>query len=334
MSQISDSIWNQDEKGEWKLYFNNESNISLNSLNKEEKNSKNNDKTNNISDINLMIGKLVMTPKGIGRLIKNIEGISYVRFNQEDEEYKFPNREISNFFNCYIISLKKTFKKEIIRLKLKSEGTVKDIIEELIKIDKVQKDFVNGISLILNKKKLKEENTFEQINLLNNSKILIMESELIEYKVYRFNYCKKYGLLNSYDGICFSVSENIKLSGVGLYCSLNNRKISGYIKIVEGNSTRGEALYSQNVEIPISNQKIISPIYKVSFPKFIFCQKNKDYSIIFYTDNFLDIYCGLEGKIRVEGEKGIVFNFKTINNNIGESNSTYGNFPTIYYYLN
>ena len=332
MSQISESIWSQDEKGDWKLYFNNESNISSNILNIEEANSKNNNKINTISDTNLIIGKLVMTPKGIGRLIKNSEETAYVRFNQEIEEYKFPINEISNFFKCYIIKLKASLNKEIIRLKLNSEGTVNDIIKELIKINIINKD-ENNYNLIFNKKILKEENTFEQINLLNNSKIIFLEKDYVEYKIYRFSGAQKYGILSPQDGICFSASENVRLTGVGLHYSYQHKRIKGCIKIVEGDSINDKVLYEQNVEIPLI-PSITSLIYKISFSKNIFCQKNKDYSILFFTNAIADMFSGIGGKKIVEGEKGIIFNFKTITRNMGESNYSSGNFPEIYYYLN
>ena len=57
MSEISSSIWNQDKNGDWKLYFNTDSEISQ--KNKEQQKFK---KTNiNISDKNLLLGTLVMT---------------------------------------------------------------------------------------------------------------------------------------------------------------------------------------------------------------------------------------------------------------------------------
>ena len=331
MSQISESIWEQDEKGEWKLYFNNESNISSIISNKEEKNSKNDNKINITSDTNLVIGKLVMTPKGIGRLIKTIEEISYVRFSQDMEEHKFPVNDISNSFNCYVINLKKSLNKQIIRLKLNSEGNVKDICEELIKINVINENSKN-FNLIFNKKVLKEENTFEQINLLNNSKIILIQDNYVEYKIYRFTGVKKYGFLSPKDGICFSPSENIKLTGVGLHYSHQNKKINGFIQIVDGSSFTDKVLYEQSVEIPVrpSNTHII---YKISFPKHIICYKNSDYTIIFLTTSAADMFSGIGGKNTIEGEKGIIFTFKNVNGNIGESNYTFGNFPEIYYYL-
>lgn len=79
MSEISPSIWQQNEKGEWKLYFNSDleiNNSSSNNNNLEQVKIK----KNNYLENNLILGTLVMTQKGIGRLIKNNEKIGIIRF--------------------------------------------------------------------------------------------------------------------------------------------------------------------------------------------------------------------------------------------------------------
>ena len=67
MSEISPSIWQQNEKGDWKLYFNTDMELNTSSSNNIEQIKI---KNNNISAKNLILGTLVITPKGIGRLIK------------------------------------------------------------------------------------------------------------------------------------------------------------------------------------------------------------------------------------------------------------------------
>ena len=95
MSEISSSIWNQDKNGDWKLYFNTDSEMQKHSIkNKEQQKLKKNNI--NISDKNLLLGTLVMTSKGIGRLIKSNDDMAHVRFNQDINEYQFPMNEVSN----------------------------------------------------------------------------------------------------------------------------------------------------------------------------------------------------------------------------------------------
>ena len=127
MSDISESIWKQDKFGEWKLYFNIDEEISFfPEKNKEVQKTEN---EINLSDKNLTLGILVMTPKGIGRLLKNVDGVSHIKFNQDNKDYEFPSKQISNCFYCFITFILKG-NLDIIRLKLKVDGKISDIIDE------------------------------------------------------------------------------------------------------------------------------------------------------------------------------------------------------------
>ena len=323
---MSNSIWNQDEKGEWKLYFNTESDIYY-SRKKKEKAKEKNDV--NIINKNFVLGTLVMTPKGIGRIIKNQEGIAHIRFKQDLKEYQISINDVSNNFNCYI-----TFIKEeiigIIRSQLNTDSKVSDTIEELSKIKKINSDGDN-YNLIYNNNFLKKENTFEQINIMNNSKILILEiAKKTESKICRFKTVNNGFLRISRDGICFSASENIKLLGIGLYRPIRDRKINGFVQIIEGSSIHNKKILNQNVEItPAPNE--LNTILKIKFSEDIICKKNMDYCIIFYPETDERIYFGNGGKEIVEGDKGVNFTFKKVSDVNLFSNVINGNFPEIYY---
>lgn len=326
MSEISSSIWNQDKNGDWKLYFNTDAELSSHKTHKEEQKQK--DKLNLFTK-NLMLGTLVMTPKGIGRIIKNIDEIVYIHFDQDNKEYQFPSNEILNYFNCYITFMSKG-NIDIVRLKLKVDGKVSDIFDELNKLKKINSEEKNYV-LIYNKSQLAKENTFEQLNICNKAKILILEMNETEKKINRFLKSKKFWCNYDNDGICFSPSENIKLSGVGIYSPHDNKVINGVIKIIEGPSIAGKILLEQNAELQpcFDNINIIS---KIEFSKKIICKKNMDYSILFSTNVTSNCYSGNLGKKIIEGEKGIFFTFKTIIGNTGGSLVEFGNFPEIYYY--
>ena len=329
MSDISESIWKQDKFGEWKLYFNIDEEISFfPEKNKEVQKTEN---EINLSDKNLTLGILVMTPKGIGRLLKNVDGVSHIKFNQDNKDYEFPSKQISNCFYCFITFILKG-NLDIIRLKLKVDGKISDIIECLTKINKITPK-KHKYKLIHNKNILSNENTFEQLKFCDNTKILILETNEFERKISRFNITKKYWYNYEQDGICFVASEDIKLLGVGLYRSHENKLINGIVKVIEGNSTEGKVLFEEHAEVHpcFDNINIIS---KVKFSNSIFCKKNKEYSLIFLTNIITNCYSGLKGIQVVEGDKGIKFTFKKINGNKGDSTPEYGNFPEIYYYLN
>ena len=151
MSEISPSIWEQNEKGDWKLYFNTD--LELNSSspnNNEQKRIKN----NIISSKNLILGTLVMTPKGIGRLIKSNENIGVLRFKDNSKEEEFPLDKISNNFNCFIYDYSDGI--NIIRLNLKVLGKVDDIFIELDKLKKINRNEFN-YTLIYNGKYLQTD---------------------------------------------------------------------------------------------------------------------------------------------------------------------------------
>ena len=99
---------------------------------------------------------------------------------------------------------------DIIRLKLKAGGIVENIFEELSRINKINLQKFNYY-LLYNKSLLKNETSFEQLNLPNNAKILIYESSELEYKISRYQIIQKYFYCNYQDGITFSVTKDIKM---------------------------------------------------------------------------------------------------------------------------
>ena len=327
MSEVSSSIWTQDKNGDWKLYFNTDIDSSPQSSENEEKKTK---KDIIIFDKNIVIGNLVMTPEGIGRLIKTTEGIAHVRFNQEIKENQFPIEEISNIFICYITKiLNGNF--DITRLKLNVSGKVENIFEELVKLNKINLD-KNNYSLIYNKNILKNEATFEHLKLKKSSKMIIIETQEKESKISRFRKINKFWLSLIQDGICFSVSENIKLIGISLFRPHNGKSLNGIVKIYEGNAASGKILYEENTEIQPSSDEL-NPSFKIKFSTSVFCKKNMDYGIIFMSRETTNCYYGIQGKANIEGDKGVIFTFKTLNEfeNLGGSNYECGNFPELYY---
>ena len=329
MSEISPSVWQQDEKGEWKLYFNTDSDlISKSSLINQEQ--QKNKKNNIFSDKKIVLGTLVMTPKGLGRLIKNNSNIATIRLNQDAKEEQFQINNISNYFNCFI-SEYSNGNNDIIRLKLKVSGKVEDIFTELEKIKKINTK-ENNYLLIFNKNLVNKEYTFEQLNISNNSKFLILGKNNITYTVSRFANVRQYWYLYQLDGICFAPSQNIKLIGVGLYGSHENKIINAVIKVLEGASTIGKLIFEENIEISPSSNKI-GAICQIYFSKHISCKQNQDYSIILNTKTNKNTFYGTNGKQFIDGEKGVGFSFKRIQGKAGGTGVETGNFPELYYYI-
>ena len=200
MSEISPSIWQQNEKGDWKLYFNTDMELNTSSSNNIEQIKI---KNNNISAKNLILGTLVMTPKGIGRLIKSNDNIGILRFKEDIKEEQFPLNKISNNFNCFIYDYSDGI--NIIRLNLKVLGKIDDIFLELEKLKKINRNEFN-YTLVYNGKSLQNEYPFEQLNILNNAKFLLLKANNIKLTLSRFLNVSQYWYTYYVEGICFSSS--------------------------------------------------------------------------------------------------------------------------------
>lgn len=329
MSEITPSVWQQNMKGEWKLYFNTDSEfISPSSaLNQEQSKIK---KINNLSEKNLILGTLVMTPKGIGRLLKNNNNTATIRLNQDLKEEYFNIDNISNDFNCFITHYSNgTY--DIIRLKVKVAGKVEDLYTELEKIKKINRK-ENNYLLIYNKNVAKNEYTFEQLNILDNAKFLLLSKNNVAYTISRYANLRQCWYLYSIDGICFSPSQQIKLLGVGLYGSHENKIINGTIKILNGPSTISKVILEENIEINPASSKF-NAVTQIFFSKPVFCGKNQDYSVILYTKTNTNTFYGTNGKSYIDGEKGIRFSFKRVQGKTAGTGVDSGNFPEFYYYI-
>ena len=324
MSEISPSIWQQNEKGDWKLYFNTDMELNTSSSNNIEQIKI---KNNNISAKNLILGTLVMTPKGIGRLIKSNDNIGILRFKEDIKEEQFPLNKISNNFNCFIYDY--TDGINIIRLNLKVLGKIDDIFLELEKLKKINRNEFN-YTLVYNGKSLQNEYPFEQLNILNNAKFLLLKANNIKLTLSRFLNVSQYWYTYSVDGICFSSSQKIKLIGIGLYGSHENKIINSTIKILDGPSINSKIIYEENIDISPGISKIYA-VSQIFFSKPIICKQNQDYSVILYNKTLTNCYYGQQGKQLIEGEKGVNFTFKRVLGKSSGSGVESGNFPEFYY---
>ena len=327
MSDVSPSVWQQNTKGDWKLYFNTDMELAPSSISSIDS-TKN--KKNYSSEKNFVLGTLVMTPKGIGRVIKINDNKCIIKFKQNNNEQEFFLNEISNNIS-FLISEYSIDNINIIRLKIKVTGKVDDIFEELNKIKKIKKDECN-YSLIFNGIVLKKETTFEQLNILNNCKLLLMSEHNIKYTLSRFVIVNQFWYSYSTDGICFSPSHKIKLIGVGLYGSHENKTIRGTIKILDGASINDKILYEDNIEISPAENKA-NAVIPINFTKPVLCKQNQDYSVVLTSRASTNSYYGQQGKSTIEGEKGVIFSFKKMQGRNNGTSVESGNFPELYYYL-
>ena len=324
MDGINESIWKQDKKGDWKLFFNTEYNSIPEEIDQKQKfygATKINQKT-------LNLGTLVMTPEGIGRLLKIENKIGRITISKTKKESDFPLEKISNNF----VSLIKVYDKEIsnwFRITLPVNGnieTLKKILIEMKIVDLQISDYL----LVTNGIELKDEYTFEQLSLKSNCKILLCGQKLINCKVNRFHQILNWWYSYNMDGITFSCNKKIKLTGVDMYGSHEGKTQNWTLKIYE-NDSPSNLLCDEFIEIlPSADQS--SAVIPINFKKPIIIKQNIDYTIQFQSSNYCYLYYGNGGVATVEGEKGVEFYYKFTQGSTYGTNVQSGNFPEFYYY--
>ena len=98
--------------------------------------------------------------------------IGIIRFKDILIEEKFPKNEIINDFNCFIFDYSSG-------INIKVLGKIDDIFEELRNIKKTNTNETN-YSLIYKVMLLKNDFTFEQLNIQNNCKYTFSRFPLID----------------------------------------------------------------------------------------------------------------------------------------------------------
>ena len=328
MSEIKESVWQQDKTGKWFLYFNTE-NDALSTLENNNNQEKSSQKKTNLTQDKLILGSLVMTPIGINRLVKIEKNLGTIKDKQTLTEFSFPLEKISNTFNCFI-NFHNEGNLNSFRLKLKVSGKVDEIFEILENIKLINRN-IGKYLLIYNGIIAKEDFSFEQLNIKNNSKFLLLYEKSVKYSISRFKNISEYWSVNGIDGISFQINHNIHLIGVGLYASHNSKKIYGNVKILDGPNSNSPSIHEDNIEISPALNKQTS-VYSLYFSKAVPLRANQDYSVVLESRSTASTYFGQQGLNTVEGDKGIVFTFKKIQGRNGGTNADSGNFPEFYYY--
>jgi hypothetical protein len=323
---ITQSIWKQTNDGNWKLFFN----LNTDATSKVENETQLKLLMEGSAKKALKMGSLVMSPKGIGRLIKLDDEIATIKFLKDDLEETYEESQILSEFPIYLRILEKDFTNWY-RFIVPANGnteTLKKIIEELKIVDITTSNYI----LIYNGTEIKEEFFFDQIDLRANAKILLCGLKMTECKLSRYTTTYNWWYTYNIDGISFSVNKKIKLAGIGLYGSHEGKTQNASIKIFEGTMTNvGQIFYDEPVDIqPAPEQNnCIKPFH---FKKPINIKPHMDYTIQLISTNYCYLYYGSGGKATVEGDRGVEFYFKYTPGSSHGSGVESGNFPEIYYY--
>ncbi len=325
---LSQSIWKQSSDGEWRLFFNIKNDL-LDSLQSQQQSSQ----LKLLFDQNrkqLKMGSLVMTPNGIGRLIKLDESVATVKFLKDELEENFEESEISQEFPIYLRVLDKDFSNWY-RIMVPANGNM-EVLKKIIEDLKIIDANTSNYSLIHNATELKDELFFDQLDLKPNAKFLLCVMKMTNCVLSRYNSTYTWWYTYSSDGISFSVNKKIKLSGVGLYGSHENKLQKGILKLFEGSvSAMNSVLYEEPVEIiPATDQN--NPVVPIMFSKPLDIKAGIDYTIqLMCSDDYCYLYYGSGGKAQMECERRVEFYFKYTAGSTHGTNVESGNIPEIYY---
>ena len=330
MKGITQSIWKQTSNGEWKLFFNT-NHQEVPHLQKQDQSPllrQYYTAMQTASQGNFKLGTLVMTPKGIGRIIKQDEHSATIKMSEEDSEEIFALEQISNIFFVYV----KIYDKHVsnwYKLNMPVNASIemlKEVLEEL----KIAKFSEIPYQIIAGGAELKDTNTFEQLHMRTGAKIVLSGMKMTQYSINRF--CNTNNWWYSYlnDGITFSVSKPIKLLGVGMYGSQEGKTQNGTIKLFEG-EMGGTLILEETAEVTPAVDDT-HPIIPIMFSKGIKVKPNVDYMVEFNSPDYTYLYYGREGKKHLEGEKGVEWSFKFSNGTSHGTNTESGNFPEFYYF--
>jgi hypothetical protein len=325
---LPQSIWKQDNSSSWVLLY--DTNVKSDTSKTNENNLKNIFDTQN-NKKKLKLGSLVMTPKGIGRLLKLEEGQVVVKLQQGDEQITLDESQAKSEFNINIC-----IKSEIdnwYRLRAPANGTVetiKHLLQDIGILNLSNNDFV----LIYNGEEVKDELFLDQLGVKNNAKFLLCQTKMTQFKITRFTNTYTWWYFSSTDGITFVVNKKIKLGGLGLYGSHESKIFRGTLRVFEGSmADRGATLYEEQTEVPASSDQNNCITY-VNFKKPVTIKPDIDYTIMVENSggDYLYIYYGSGSKAMIEGDKGVIFTFKYTPGSSFSSSIESGNFPEIIYY--
>lgn len=326
------SIWKptKEEFGEdWKLFFN------INEKDKT-KSKPSKDQQIKLTDVNnkknLILGSVVMTPSGFGKLTKIEKNICSVKLLKSNLEQNFEDSNIMLSFPIFIRIMDREFANWY-KFTIPTSGNVETIKKQLEENQVVEKD--KSYTLVFNGSELKDESFLDQIDFKPESKLLVFGLKNNICKAERFVLS---GPINSWwytyatDGLTFTVNKKIRLTGVAMYGSHEGKTQTGVLTILEGGSGIGQnALMKQDVDIPPS-PVITDPYHIINLKKPVSLKPNQEYTLQFICTNYCYFYYSTGGQPVIQGEKKVQFTFKYTRDVSYGTSPEQGNFPIFYYF--
>ena len=332
-------VWRSDENSLWRLYANTQRDLpprlTPEELEKIAEKKKEKDAANPFymaKERKEVKGALIHTPKGYG-IIQNFKpesNIISIRVNGVIED--FPREEVSNEVPVTLLFVTKGTKREEVAL-FPVQFTAKDI-QQKIEEDQSQEESSNCQVFWKGRELPKTNDNLEKLGITPLCKLIVLSSAGKSYSLNRFK--EKYSgwgySRGSVDGITFTASKNIRLSGFGIYLP-ERGTITGTAILSEGDSCQEGGLFTTEVSLTKDDEEEPeSKIYHLKFPKPFRIRAGEKYTctVMLYGTN---TYYGSNGNAQVTGDGDVVFDFMDASGSENGTSIDSGQVPTLYYIL-
>jgi hypothetical protein len=286
-------------------------------------------------------GTVVHTPHGFG-IVQEIKRESQeyvVKIHKSNKIITIKANEISSDIPL-LITLYSGNSKTIESLVLPISSSSSDLISKIESSIFNNDDNILTIHLYHKGKEINntENSTLDKLELFPFSKLLAVSQFGKPYQIERFvNVYEGWGYSDrSINAIAFSVNKDIKIRGFGIYTSdfsCEQRSFLTVIKFIKGTDNNGQLLHNKELTIGESNNG--TKVFQYSFDRPVRIKAGEIYSCVQEAIGTYNCYTyyGDSGKVSVEGEKNIIFNFQDCFTSSNNTNKTCGQIPEIYYYV-
>mmetsp|Transcript_72982 Transcript_72982/g.84679 ORF Transcript_72982/g.84679 Transcript_72982/m.84679 type:complete len:339 (+) Transcript_72982:30-1046(+) len=276
-------------------------------------------------------GGVISTPQGYGIIqdIKSDGKILSIKVNNVIQDYK--RTEVS-----YEIPLHITFCSNSTKFEATSHFPIYMSVTELLaKIDEMEiEGGTTGTKRVFyNGKELGQDiTTIEKYGIMPDGKLLVI------FTLGKFSIVNRYASITSgwgysqgsTDAISFTASKNIKLVGFGVYVPNNANKMTGEIKLVQGENVKGTPSATKQIEMTQNGPDVVEKVYRARFDKPVVIKAGEKYTCVTVMNSGNSHY-GSGGKVSVT-ENGVTFTFIHCNGSANGTGTGSGQIPELYFY--
>jgi len=332
-------VWRVDEHDAWRLYTNTHRDLAprltADELEKISEKKKEKDNANPfyvVKEKKEVKGAILYTPKGFG-IIQNFKpetSTVSIRVNGVVED--FSRDDVSNEIPVTLTFVTKGSRRDEMAI-FPVHFTGKDI-QQKIEEDQSQEESTNCQVFWKGKELPKTNDNLEKLGITPLCRLLVLTAAGKASSVHRFK--KKYNGWGygrgSVDGICFTASKNIRVTGFGIYTP-DSGTITGTAMFGEGDTCKNGELFSTDVSFTQTDEEETDTrIARLRFPKPIRCKAGEKYVCTVMLCGTSTNY-GSEGIVSVVGDGDVTFTFSEASGSENGTGTESGQVPIIYYVL-